>query len=495
MRSPFKDAIFRDGLGEFYLFLSFLTALCLATVWGLRFPPLQDYPMTLFVGFASATFEDPSHNWPQFFNLENGYGSYSFVFWFLRVLIPIFGINAAGKLFLSLYVCAVAAFAAFEARGKKFIPWPLLLFIPLAFNQTYIIGLMGYLISIPFLLFALRHLEFTANNPLTPRRLFFHCFFQFLVFLAHPFTAVLYSVFSAIGFAFKRGIALLRSVFLVGGFTAFFVVWHLMSDSGEGEIYLTWWSFSAIFEFFLLMFAGMKINGGADWISVALWFCIFAFLGYSAFRMRGKISVPQRDTALLIAAAAGFFVLPFSPSSPYTYFNIRLVALVYFFAAVVVSNIGMCRAAGRVFAVMVTATVVWQSVLHYKLSHEIAQARPVILQMEKNSVILPVVADGRSAHLDPLYFYQFHSHVPEYYHLLVGGGASPYLIGNPAFPIKYRHPQRMLEVLKSRYWEDYACCYRYVLARGEDYVSKQSLGPFREVARSGLWSLFEAGGR
>lgn len=475
-------ATLRDGFKEFNLFLAVLTVFSLAVVWGLAFPPLQDYPMILFVGFASATFEDPSYNWPVFFHLENGFGSYTFVFWFLRVLAPVFGIEAAGRLFLSLYVCAVACFAVLEARRKDSVPWPLLLFLPFAFNQTYIIGLMGYFVSIPFLLFALRHLESVAEGPLTPRRLLSHCFFQGLVFLAHPFTSLLYAGFSAVGCVFRRGMPLLRSALPVGGFTVFFIVWHLVSDSGGTEFSPRWWGFSATCGFFLLMFTGMKINGGADWISVALWFCIFAFLSYAAFRMRGRINVPRSDAALLAAAVLGFFALPFSPGEPYTYFNIRVVAVVYFLGAVVLSNIPMCRAAGRVFGIMVAAVLVWQGVLHSRLSDEIAEARPVILEMRKNSVVLPMVKDGRSSHIDPLYFYQFHDHVPEYYHFLVGGGAHSNLIAHPAFPIKYRRPPETFE-------------FRYVLARGESFAGVASLGPFRKVARSGPWSLFEAGGR
>lgn len=490
--SKSTDAALRDGFKEFRLFLAALTVFSLAVVWGLPFPPLQDYPMRLFIGFAAATFDNPSYNWADFFELHNSYGSFSFTFWFLRIFNPHFGIEMAGKLLLSVYVCSVSAFAFFEARKRSRVPWALLMLVPLAFNQTYIIGLMGYFVSIPFLMFALRNLQSVAERPLTPRRFASHLVFQSLIFFCHPFTSVVYVGLAGLASLLRRGRAFLRSFVLVGGFAAFFVLWYESSSSGGFEFSPRWWPLGSVFEFFLLMFSGMTITNGPDRISAGLWLCIFAFTAYSAFRMRGRINVPRSDLILLIAAVAGFAALPFSPGSPYTYFNLRLAAVVYFLGAVVLSYIGMCRAAGRVFAVLIAATAVWQGVLHYKLSAEISEIKPIMAKMEKNSVVLPAVADGKSAHLDPLYFYQFHNHVPEYYHFLVGGGANPELIDNPGFPIKYRHPQRMLAVAGSRDWKDYACCYRYVIARGKIFEKTGSLGPFRKIAHSGLWHLFEA---
>ena len=481
-----------DGMKEFRLFVFGFAAFYLALVWGLEFPPLQDYPMRLFIGYAAATFESPAYNWGEFFELQNNYGSYSLTFWFLRAATPFVGIEAAGLLFLSVYVCAVAAVALVETRGRENTPWPLLLLFPLAFNQTYIIGLMGYFMSAPFLLLALRHLQTVVTKPLTPRRLAAHAALQSVIFFCHPLTCVLYVGFGMLTAFFRRGRALARAVFLAGGFGAVFALWYLNSSAGGGfEFSPRWWPFTATLEFFLLMFSGMKITDGPDWIASALWFATFAFLAYSGYRMRGKTKIPNLDLLMFALCAAGFLALPFSPGSPYTYFNIRLVVFVYFFGAIVLSNLGMCRFAGRVFASAVVAISIWQGFLHYGLSNEIAGARPVIERMEKNSVILPVVEDGRSALLDPVYFYQFHDHVPEYYHVLAGGGANPVLISNPAFPIRYRLPSPMLEVLRSPRIGDYACCYRYLITRGGRFGGLDRFGPFVRIDGNRNWTLFE----
>ncbi len=497
MRLPvlnFEGALRRDGFKEFYLFVLIFALFHLALIWSLDFPPLQDYPMRMFIGFAASTFDNPAYNWADFFELHNSYGSYSFTFWFIRLFTPYFGIEATGKLFLSLYVCLVAALALVESRRRENVPWPLLMLFPLAFNQTYIIGLMGYFISIPVLILALRHFESVTEKPLAPRRFASHLPFQAVIFFLHPMACALYIGLSGVVCLFKRGRPLLRSVFLLCAFALFFVLWYMSSSSGGNFVFSPlWWSFSATLDFFLLMFSGMKITNGADWIAVSLWCAAAVFLAYSAFRLRGKLHFARLDLLMFALVFIGFFSFPFSPGAPYTYFNIRLVALVYFFGAIVLSNIALCRFAGRVFAVLIAAITIWQGILHYRLSVEIGQIAPVISKMEKNSVVLPVVADGKSVYLDPVYFYQFHDHVPEYYHFLVGGGANPYFIDDlPAWPIHYRHPQKMLEVLSSRNLEDYSCCYRYVMARGDRFQSVEFLGPFRSIARSGKWVLFEA---
>lgn len=490
--SVFKSAVARarDGLKEFRIFVFILSVFHIALVWGLDFPPLQDYPMRLFIGFAASTFDNPAYNWADFFELRNNYGSYSFAFWFLRAFEPYIGIEAAGRMFLSLYVCLIAVFALAESRARKNVPWVLLSLFPLAFNQTYILGLMGYFISIPFLMLALRHFESVTEKPLTPRNLSFHMFFQAVIFFCHPLTCAIYAALTGVICLLKRGRAFLRAAFLTGGFALFFALWYLSSNSQGFEFAPHWWSFSATADFFLLMFTGMKITGGPDWVSSFLWGLAAVFLTYAALRSGTKTRFSRLDLTLFLIVLAGFLALPFSPGAPYTYFNVRLVALVYFLGAVFLSSLPMCRFAGRIFAVLIIAAALWQGALHQKLSNEIAEILPVVSRMEKNSVVLPIVEDGKSAHIDPVYFYQFHDHVPEYYHFLIGGGANPYLISNPGFPIRYRLPRKMLEVMGSNL-ADYTCCYRYILARGERFGGFEFLGPFRRIARSGKWVLFD----
>ena len=491
--SVFRSALApaRDGLRDFRVSVFVLSAFYLALMWRLEFPPLQDYPMRLFIGFAASTFDSPAYNWADFFELRNNYGSYSFTFWFLRAFEPYVGIEAAGRLFLSLYVCLIAVFALAESRARENAPWVLLALFPLAFNQTYLLGLMGYFISIPILMLALRRFESATEEPLTPRNFSSHLFFQAVIFFCHPLTCAIYIALAGATCLFKRGRAFARAAFLAGGFALFFALWYLSSSSQGFEFAPRWWSFSATADFFLLMFTGMKITNGPDWVASSLWAPPLLFIAYAALRAHGRMSFSRLDLTLFLIVLAGFLALPFSPGAPYTYFNIRLVALVYFLGAVVFAGLPMCRFAGRVFAALIFAAALWQGALHHKLSNEIAEAHPVISRMEPNSTVLPVVEDGKSSHLDPVYFYQFHDHIPEYYHFLAGGGANPYLISNPGFPIRYRLPQRMLEVAGSSRAADYACCYRYILARGERFGRMNSLGPFRSVASGGKWALFE----
>lgn len=479
-----------EGLRDFYIFVCAMAAAYVALIWALSFPPMQDYPMRMFIAFAAATFDDPQYNWPQFFELQNNYGSFSFTFWFIRAATPLVGVEAAGKMFLSLYVVLTAAFALSEARRRRSAPWPLVFLLPLAFNQTYILGLMGYFFSVPVLMLALRHFGSVIENPLTPRRLAAHLPFQIVIFLCHPFTSALYAGFAALTGAFRRGRAVLRAAVLAGGFSAFFFLWFMYSRSAGGfEFRPHWWPLSATAEYFALMFTGMNITDGADWVSVGLWCVAVGVPAYALFGGRAKFRPARLDAAMLTLALAGYFALPFSPGPPYTYFNIRLLAVVYFLGALVLSYIPMSRRAG-VFLVAVTAALsLQQGLLHKALSTETGSISPLIAAMEPNEAVLASVRSGRSEHIDPQFFYQFHDHAPEYYHFLKGGGAPVTLISNPGFPIRYRSGADILGV-RSTDPADFACCFRYIITRG-DFKTPETLGPYRKTVSSGMWTLFE----
>ena len=470
-----------------------MTVAHVALIWALRFPPMQDYPMRMFIAFAAATFDDPQFNWAQFFELHNNYGSYSFTFWFIRALAPFFGIEAAGKLFLSLYVVLTAAFALSEARRRQTVPWALVLLLPLAFNQTYIIGFMGYFFSVPVLMLALRHLSSVTEKPLTPRRLASHLPFQTVIFLCHPFTSALYGGFGSLVCLTKRGRPFVRAAVLAGGFCLVFALWFLLSDSGsEFDFNPRWWPFAATVEFFALMFTGMRITGGADWTVAALWCASAGVIAYALYRVRGKrenFRPARLDTVMLALALAGYFALPFSPGAPYTYFNIRLIAVVYFLGVIALSYVPMSRRAGIVLATVAAAISLQQGLLHKSLSDETGRIRPLISAMEPNATVFTSVLSGRSEYLDPQFFYQFHDHAPEYYHFLKGGGAPATLINNPGFPVRYR---RGLDILSVRSTDpaDYACCFRYIITRG-DFKSPETLGPYEKTVASGRWALFE----
>lgn len=483
----------REGLRDFYIFVCAMAAVYVALIWALRFPPMQDYPMRMFIAFAAATFDDPQYNWQQFFELHNNFGSYSFTFWFMRAFAPFVGIEAAGKLFLSLYVVLTGAFALTEAQRRENVPWPLVLLLPLAFNQTYILGLMGYFFSVPVMMLALRHFASVIEEPLTPRRLATHLPFQAVLFLCHPFTSAIYAGFAALAGARRRGRALLRAAVLAGGFSAFFFLWFMYSSTGGGfEFMPRWWPLSATAEYFALMFTGMNITNGADWAAAGLWCAVGGVMAYCLFRARGKFRPARLDTVMLGIAVAGYFTLPFSPGAPYTYFNIRLLAVVYFLGALVLSYIPVSRRAGIVLATVAAALSVQQGLLHKSLSDETGRIYPLIAAMKPNEAVLASVRSGRSEYLDPQFFYQFHDHAPEYYHFLKGGGVPVTLISNPGFPIRYRSGLEILNV-RSTDPADYACCFRYIITRA-DFKTPDNLGPYKKTVTSGRWDLFELPG-
>jgi len=118
----------------------------------------------------------------------------------------------------------------------------------------------------------------------------------------------------------------------------------------------------------------------------------------------------------------------------------------------------------------------------------------VLKKMEPNALILPLLFEASSTELDPLFFYQFHSHDHDYYHVLVGGGANPFNIRNPFFPVQFKEYLSLpFPATPEKFtWESHGVNYRYILTRGasQDFTGRLQKES-RLVLRSGKWTLFE----
>jgi hypothetical protein len=115
--------------------------------------------------------------------------------------------------------------------------------------------------------------------------------------------------------------------------------------------------------------------------------------------------------------------------------------------------------------------------------------------MEKNAAVLPLILNSSASGLDPVFFYEFHKHEPNYYHIFVGGGVTPALFPNPLFPVQYK-PGVALPVpsdLTPASLQSYAPYYRYLLVRGAPPMYIWDLSHYYHfVSQSGAWSLFRS---
>jgi hypothetical protein len=101
--------------------------------------------------------------------------------------------------------------------------------------------------------------------------------------------------------------------------------------------------------------------------------------------------------------------------------------------------------------------------------------------------------DAGSNELDR-YWFAPHNQDHSYYHLLVGGGFTPYLFGCPVDPVRpkagQRRPAPLLNRAREFSWDVHAADYQYFLVRG-DPVGMQPLERHcNRVCTSYNWMLY-----
>jgi hypothetical protein len=126
-----------------------LAAMLLAPVWTAAFPPLLDYPNHLARAFVLSHLNDPNFTFRKFYRSDWGAYPYLGMDASLAVLVRLFPIETAGRVFLSLCALAVPGAVWFflrqaqpEAEAASF--WPLLI----AYNVFFLEGFLNFDLSI-----------------------------------------------------------------------------------------------------------------------------------------------------------------------------------------------------------------------------------------------------------------------------------------------------------------------------------------------------------
>lgn len=494
----------------FWLAWGVCTLGAVATIWGVRFLPMQDYPEHLFYAFALATKTSPDLDWARHFEIALAPGPYSLFYALASWFVNGIGAESAGKVAVSAYVLGLALYVAVEARERAEAPWVLLLIVPLAFSQPYYMGFTNYLLTIPVLLFALRShsrlLDGDADRLATPLAtqlicgllFFFGHFSMILVYLGLTTLRMIRRFPSRI-----PGPALLGP----GAMAAGLIAWLSLSERSEElrsatQLVISWWPISDTLAYLALPFTGMGIGGLGQAIALASWALILLAVGVSAWRGRrgwpGDEDDPRTVDRLFDFGATCFayLTLPFWLVH-YSYVNVRLAPLVYLLGAVALSRLpirGPLRLAlvgGIVGSCGVTAGI------HRAADAEVREILPLLELMEPNRPIHALYPDASSRTLDPAFFYQHHSHEHAYFHVLRGGGVSPSLFPTDLIPVHYRDARAIpfanrgdpFRVARA------AAFYPYLLVRGRHAALEAQLSrAYRKSRTSGPWTLWVVAG-
>jgi len=474
-----------------------LSAACLAVVWAVPFPPMQDYPQHLFLALVNATYTDPARNWPQFYEATLSIGPYSLFYFLAAGLAKAVSITTAGKIVLSAYQLLLLLVALrLPGPDREHPPWGALLILASSFNQMYFMGFTNYLLSLPLLLLAMDDFHRLARA-FRLRNLARHLIIIGLIFLCHPYSFLVYIVLAgATALLFERGQGI-RALVVPIGAAVLFAAWFAGArPTGDtGRMPLLWWPAADTIGYFLLPFSNMNISSGMDWPAAAPWLLVAAICGCtitSGLRHGRRPLADSRALVCLLMVGAGFFALPFWVGK-YSYFNLRLAAPTLFFAGAALGTMPVRRGAGLAICGL-CAIIIFQSwQVQAKVSRETAEIVPLSRKMRPNAKVLPMMFNTASAVLDPKFFPEAHAHDFFYYHLLQGGGANPNLFPSPMLPVRFKKGVALPLATHGFSWQEQGRFYDYILTRDQP----AGFSPFirryaRSLGSSGRWALYEA---
>ena len=494
---------FRKSTDRVFLICLFsLAFVSLWPIWGVRFLPMQDYPQHLFISKILATYNEPAYDWHAYYTVDLRPTPYSLSYIFKNLIARVVGLETAGRIFLSLYIGFTALLVALlrKRHGTAGDPWPLLLLFPFLFNQIYYLGFENYLISIPILFLCIEHLDRFVDSKTSAKSITIHSLLLVFLFAAHPYTLLVYIVFCLATASIRlpdRG-AFWRAIAPSTILCAIFIAWYLnfsakLDPARYANYGLSWWTMKGTLLYYLLPFTGMRITEGVNWMVMTTWILLFAVILFEGIQGKEPFSLPVKEVRLFLLTLIGYVGLPFG-AGHYSYFNLRLAPISYILLCIILSRIPLKRSQGIILTVLSAFLLVSSFCLGRSVSSETEEILPALKKMEPNALILPLLFDYSSTELDPLFFYQFHSHDHDYYHVLVGGGANPFNIRNPFFPVQFqKYVSLPFPAIPEKFtWESHGVNYRYILTRGssEDFTGRLQKES-RLVLRSGKWALFE----
>ena len=474
------------------------TFVALYPIWSVRFLPLQDYPEHLLQAHMFSHRNNPAFDYSENFNFNLRLAPYATFYAVLIPLSAILPIEVAGKVAVSLYIFAVALLVIkLKQRFKTdFSPWGLLLFFPFAFNQQYFQGNTNYFYSLPLLVFALLDHQDISRTPLRIWPCCRHLLWQLALFFTHPLTFLIYIALAGAGavLSWRRREEFVRGLIPPIIAAVLFLLWFMVENAGGSGGRMWWKPFSSTLAWYGYMFTGMRWFDGVDKLSIVLWMGIGALGVHALFSGRQeKNRFPVRYLVFFILTTIAVFVLPFG-KGPYSYIGIRVAPVSYFFLAILVGRLKFKGVWRSVFILFVAAVLIQSVIKQGRVSAEIQEIAPIVASIPPNSCILPLVFDNDSPELENSFDMHLHDH--DYYHLLVGGGLSPYIIKNPLFPVYYKKGVNLPapgEYTPSLFkWEEHSAAYQYFLVRAApDAMIEYPAEKMKLMDRSGSWRLFK----
>ena len=132
-----------------------LTAMVLVPVWSQRLLPMLDTPNHLALVRGWHSYYDPSYHLAEYYDLRVRIVPYFLFYWSIHMLMYVFSIEVANKIFLSAYLILFPLAILYLSRVLRRSHWLALGAFALAFNMNWIYGFSSYLMGTAMMFFAL----------------------------------------------------------------------------------------------------------------------------------------------------------------------------------------------------------------------------------------------------------------------------------------------------------------------------------------------------
>ncbi len=489
--------------------LAALYVAALVPIWWPRFLPLLDQPNHLAHIAIWRRLADPSWHYSDFYRsspLPVPYWGYYFPCYLLAHILPV---EAAAKLYLSIYAAALPA--SVIALGRRFgrSPWLGVLAFPLVFNYSFGYGFISYCVALPTALFALALLDkYLAEGGLL--RLAGVVALTVATFFGHVLPWLLLGV-SCLPVLLAhwrqwRRVLLAAAALLSTAVGALFDLRLASAEKalvGSTAFHLSDWRFQRAYDAMDLAPHRLLTAWPGDGDELCLLGLVLSFVLLAATAARAATEQGGKRTlrdwipelCFLIAAFA-YLEAPYKTYKPLDWWNInpRIATMAALFGALLVRGpIGGRRRLLLVPAVI--AAVAYPLLLNRQFVDFNGRAAGMARLMEKvprgSSTLTLLLGDNSDPALDPevVPFTQFHS-----YPQLLAGGYDPY-------QFKLHFPFKETKALPAPGWTRFGefnqaahgSFYDFVLTRNEPrdfqlfgaYANRVKL-----VGHDGAWRLY-----
>jgi hypothetical protein len=472
-----------ESMTRFTCCAGLLLLLCMAPVWLAPAVSMQDYPQHLFI---TAVLRGDAHpEWTSYYARQLTLAPYTGFYWAAYALTPLFGLDGAGRVFVTAYWLLIGLWVLRLAAGARTPPWAALLAFPFAVSQVYFHGFLNYLFALPLLMLALHELRLSASQRFGAGRLALHGALLLGIVWFHPLCLYVYALLASVELVLTRDSATpwhlrtLPGLLALGGLA----LWQLESYRDANKD--LWWApFDDSLRYLSLLLTGMR----AQPLAAALpGLCLLTLAGVLA-RSQAQRALDRRDLLQVLALGITYFILPFRIGS-YTYVSWRLAPLLGLMLPALFARAPLSRRASWIVVAAAALLSADAAFLQLQVGHESAEIRALVPKVKAGARVTAINFAADSRYLNAHYFSLMHEH-DIFYYSVEAGGVSPFLWSDPLIPVRklpaltLTPPRSLQEMLSQGYGVVFSRQANPAFAHTLDraYVLR---------GQSGDWSVFE----